>query len=233
MLVAFGKSIWLADGPRVKAAAGFCYPTRMAVITLPGDLLFIWSPVPLSADMKAALSAIGTVRHIVAPNSLHDSFLAEWQAAFPEASCHAAPGLAQKRPDISFASELSDCPNAGWASSLDQVVFFGNVITTEVVFFHRDSGTVIFTDLLQQMPLDWFSGWRRVVARLDLMTEDRPTVPRKFRLAFRDKAGARAALAKVQSWPVRKVVMAHGTPVMSDAQQVLDTAFGWLGGRSG
>ncbi len=28
----------------------------------------------------------------------------------------------------------------------------GNVITTEVVFFHVRSGTVLFTDLLQQLP---------------------------------------------------------------------------------
>lgn len=230
---AFGKNIWLADGPRVKAAAGFCYPTRMAVIRLPGDLLFIWSPVALATDMKTALSALGTVRHIVAPNSLHDSFLGEWQAAFPAALFHAAPGLAQKRPDISFASELSDCPDAGWQGSLDQVVFPGNAITTEVVFFHHDSGTAIFTDLLQQMPRNWFSGWRKVVARLDLMTEDRPTVPRKFRLAFRDKKKARDALTKVQSWPVRQVVMAHGTPVASDARQFLETAFGWLDRRPG
>lgn len=33
----------------------------------------------------------------------------------------------------------------------------GNLITTEVVFFHVKSGTVLFTDLIQQFPANWFS----------------------------------------------------------------------------
>jgi hypothetical protein len=40
----------------------------------------------------------------------------------------------------------------------------GNLITTEVVFFHVKSGTVLFTDLLQQFPAGSFSGWRAFVA---------------------------------------------------------------------
>ena len=40
----------------------------------------------------------------------------------------------------------------------------GNAITTEVVFFHARSGTVLFTDLVQQLPAHWFSGWRALVA---------------------------------------------------------------------
>jgi hypothetical protein len=60
------------------------------------------------------------------------------------------------------------------------------------------------------------------------MTEPKPTVPRKFRLAFRDRAKARAALARVQRWPVKHVVMAHGTLVSEDAQGFLREAFSWL-----
>ena len=228
MLNPFGKNIWLADGPRIKAAAGFCYPTRMAVLKLPSGQLFVWSPVGLTDALKVSLAEIGTVRHVVAPNSLHDSFLGEWHAAYPHAAFHAAPGLARKRPDIPFETELSDLVHQGWKGSVDQVVFSGNAITTEVVLFHHDSGTVIFTDLLQQLPRDWFSGWRRVVARLDLMTEPKPTVPRKFRLAFRDRGPARAALAKIRNWPVKHVVMAHGPPVSEDAQRFLRDAFCWL-----
>lgn len=232
MLMEFGTDIWLVDGPRIQAAAGFCYPTRMVLIRLPHERLFVWSPIELNDDLRAALSGIGPVCHVVAPNSLHDSFLADWQAAFPGAAFHAAPGLAAKRPDLGFASELTDRADPGWQGCIDQVVFRGNAITTEVVFFHHASGTVIFTDLLQQLPRDWFSGWRRIVARLDLMTEFQPTVPRKFRLAFRDRPAARAALAKVHEWPVQQLVIAHGTPVTREARTVLDAAFRWLGKRT-
>ena len=104
----------------------------------------------------------------------------------------------------------------------------GNRITTEVVFFHRPSGAVLFTDLIQQFPPGWFRGWRALVARLDLMTQAEPAVPRKFRLAFNDRRAALAALARILDWPAEKVVMAHGAPVQQDGRAFIARAFGWL-----
>lgn len=232
MLDTFGNNIWLSDGSCVRAALGFHYPTRMAIIRLPSGDLFVWSPVQLRPGLELALSQIGPVRHIVAPNSLHDSFLSAWQTAYPEAAIHAAPDLAQARPDIRFRTDLTDTPDPAWEGAIDQVVVPGNAISTEVVFFHRDSGTVLFADLLQQLPRDWFRGWRRIVARLDLMTEAEPSMPRKFRLAFRDRKAARAAIARIKAWPAECVVIAHGQPVRADARGVLRRAFRWLDGPS-
>ena len=224
----FGPDIWTAEGPAVTGIAGFRFPTRMAVIRLADGGLFIWSPVALSPALKAEVEALGPVRHLVAPNSLHYMALPEWQQAFPAAKTHAAPGLSSAAPDIAVDAELGDAPPADWASEIDQAVMRGNTITTEVVFFHVKSGTAIFTDLLQQFPDGWFRGWRAIVARLDLMREREPAVPRKFRLAFRDRAAARAGLARVLAWPAEKVLMAHGTPVMEGGGAFLDRAFRWL-----
>jgi hypothetical protein len=104
----------------------------------------------------------------------------------------------------------------------------GNLITTEVVFFHIKSGTVLFADLLQQIPADRNSGWRAMVAKLDLMVGAEPSVPRKFRVAFTNRRAARKSLEHILAWPARKVLMAHGTPVEEDAQAYLGRAFGWL-----
>jgi len=223
----FADSLWLADGGTVEVF-GFAYPTRMAVIRLADSGLFIWSPVALTTALREQVEALGPVRYIVAPNTLHHLYLGDWKAAFPDASLIGAPGLAEKRDDLTFDDILSDEPDAGWKADLDQCPIRGNRITTEVVFFHRASGTVLFTDLLQQYPKGWFSGWRALVAKLDLMTEPEPSVPRKFRLAFTDKAAARASLEKVLNWPAEKVVMAHGTPVEQGAQDFLRRAFAWL-----
>ena len=228
MLINIGPEIWLADGPRVTAALGFCYPTRMAILCLPGRRLFIWSPVALTDATRVALAGLGTVSHVIAPNSLHDSFLSEWHTAYPEAAFHAAPNLSAARPDIAFNTELTALPDPGWQGHIEQVVVPGNVITTEVVFFHRASGTILFTDLLQHLPGGWFTGWRGLVAKLDFLTQSEPAVPRKFRLAFRDRRAARVAIAQVLNWPVRQVVMAHGEPVTRDAAGYLRRAFAWL-----
>lgn len=225
----FAVDLWLADG-REAEVAGFRYPTRMAVIRLTGGGLLIWSPVALTGPLRQAIDALGEVRGLVAPNTLHDLFLAEWRAAYPSAPLHAAPGFAARRNDLTPIAELGEAAPLEWAADIDLVVVHGNRITTEVVLFHRPSATVLFTDLIQQFPRDWFRGWRALVARLDLMSEPEPTVPRKFRMAFTDRSAARAALQRIQAWPSEKVVMAHGMPVEREGAAFIGRAFKWLTG---
>jgi hypothetical protein len=227
MLKEFGHEIWIGDGPDV-AVVGFHYPTRMVIIRLSDGGLFVSSPIRLSSSLRAEVDAVGQVRHIVAPNSLHHLFLPEWKRAYPDAKLHAPPGLRKKRADIVFDADLGSAPNPDWVGEIDQVLIHGNLITTEVVFFHVKSSTVLFTDLIQQLPVNRVSGWRAVVAKLDLMVEREPSVPRKFRFAFTNRRAARASLQHVLAWPAEKVLMAHGTPVEKDAPAYLRRAFGWL-----
>lgn len=228
ILKPFGQNIWTADGAEVVAALGFHYPTRMAVIRLAGGCLFVWSPVALTEGLRAEVDALGEVRHLVAPNALHHLFVAEWKAAWPAARIYAAPGLQQKRGDLEIDHELDGTMLHAWSKEIDHVVVGGNLITSEVVFFHHESGTVIFTDLIQQLPSGWFSGWRAAVARLDLMTGPEPSVPRKFRAAFTGRQTARTAIRRILAWPARQVLMAHGTPVTQDSRAFLKRAFSWL-----
>jgi hypothetical protein len=227
MLKEFGHEIWTADGPHV-SVIGFHYPTRMAVIRLSDGGVFIWSPIQLTDGLRAEVNAVGQVRHIVARNSLHHLFLSEWKNAYPGAKVHAAPGLRKKRKDIVLDADLGNTPGRDWIGEIDQVLMHGNLITTEVVFFHVKSGTVLFADLIQQFPASMFSGWRAIVAKLDLMAEPEPSVPRKFRVAFANRRLARGALGRILAWPAEKVLMAHGTPVERDAPAFLRRAFGWL-----
>lgn len=226
-LISFAPSIWLASGDTV-SVAGFRYPTRMAVIRLQGGGLVVWSPVALSDALRTAVDTLGPVRFVVAPNTLHHLYVSAWASAYPNARVFAAPGLAVRRRDLRIDSELGDGPEAVWAGEIDHVLM-RCAITTEAVLFHRASGTVLFTDLLQQFPRGWFEGWRAVVARFDRMTGLEPQVPQKFRLAFVGrKAAARATLRQILSWPAERVVMAHGTPVTNDGRGLLVRAFRWL-----
>jgi hypothetical protein len=227
MLQQFGDEIWIAPGPTV-SVAGFDYPTRMAVIRLSGGELFIWSPVALSTDLRAAVDRLGSVRHVIAPNTLHHRFINEWRAAYPTARFHASPELRTRRPDLMFDDDLGDTPAPEWSGDVDQVVVRGNRITSEVVFYHRRSRTIIFTDLIQHFGRGWFTGWRAAVARLDLLTAPEPTVPRKFRIAFLDRGIAQAAIQRILNWPAEKVLMAHGAPVERDGRAVVARAFNWL-----
>ncbi len=228
MLAEFGPGIWIADGPIVMAAAGFHYPTRMVVMRLASGDLVLWSPIAPNDALRSEVETLGPVRHLVAPNSLHHTFLGEWQRIYPDATVYAPPGLRAKRPDIRFDADFTDSPVAAWADEIDHAVMWGNRITTEVVFFHRDSGTAIFTDLIQHFPRGWFTGWRALVARLDLMTAAEPAVPRKFRVAFSDRDAARRSVRRILEWPTEKLIFAHGTPIANGAQAFLLRAFRWL-----
>jgi hypothetical protein len=227
MPIPFGPEIWIADGPAV-SVAGFPFPTRMAIIRLSDGGLFIWSPIHLTEDLRTAIAPLGEVAHIAAPNHLHHLFLPEWKAAYLAAKLHAPPGLRAKRPDIAFDTDITDAPSTAWSNDIDPVLVHGNRITTEAVFFHRASGTALFTDLLQQIPPHLLTGWRKLVAKFDRMTGDEPQVPMKFRLATTNRRAARQALTRILAWPAQKVLIAHGEPVERDAQTYLRRAFSWL-----
>lgn len=226
MIQDFTSGVYLTDGAEV-SVAGFHYPTRMVVIALPCGGTLLWSPVTYSTALANAVTTIGPVRHIVAPNSLHHLFMADWAAACPDAHCHGAPGLAEKRPDLPLGDPLGPKPPAAWSGVLDHLVV-DTRLTTEIIAYHKPSRTVILTDLVQNFPRDWVRGWRRWVARADLLTAPRPTVPRKFRIAVRDRAALRHGIDDLLSKGVDRVVMAHGSPVATQGADALRHAFAWL-----
>jgi hypothetical protein len=200
----------------------------MAVIRLADGELFVWSPVALSDALRVSIDALGPVRHLVSPNSLHHLFLGEWQSAYPMARLYASPGLRRKRKDLTFDAELGDAPEPAWAVDVDQVVLHGSFALTEVVFFHHASHTVLFADLIQNFPRDWFKGWRGVVARFAGIVAPSPGAPRDWRASFLNRRAARVALAQVLTWPIERVMIAHGDLQTTDSVAFVRRAFAWL-----
>lgn len=226
-LETFGPSIDLANGP-VLSFIGFPYPTRMAVVRLADGGLWIWSPIALTPELERAVDALGPVRHLVTPNKLHHLYLAEWVARWPEAQLHAPPGLARRRPDLHFDSELGDEPDPAWAGEIDQTIFRGSFVMEEVVFFHRPSRTVIFGDLVQRHEPERMTGWRGAVMRLDGLVGEEGSAPREWRLSFLRRAPARAARAKVLAWNPERLLVAHGLCAKKGATPILERALAWI-----
>lgn len=226
-LAQFAPGLWLAGGPVVRFL-GFPYSTRMAVIGLGDGGLFVWSPVALTRELRGAIAALGTVRHVVAPNVLHHLYLGEWRREFPEARLVAAPKLKGKRRDLFFDAELGDAADPAWADQIGQVLVRGSFAMTEAVFFHRASRTAIFADLIQNFPENWFRGWRRVLARHWGITAHDPGTPREWRLTFWNRRAARRALRRILAWEPERVVMAHGTPVCEGGAAFIARALRWL-----
>lgn len=231
MLEQVHDALWIAKGENV-SFYGAPYPTRCVIARLENGDLWIWSPVRLTADLRADVDRLGPVRHLVSPNKLHHLYLTEWKAVYPEAALWGPQSTIRKRPDLSFRAPLTDSPPPEWRAEIDQAWFRGSFAMDEVVFFHWSSRAAIVADLIQTFSdrfLRKHWGWFRFLARLDGLTQDQASAPREWRLSFINRAPARRARAKVLSWNCQRVIMAHGEWVRTGGRELLVKSFRWLG----
>jgi Domain of unknown function (DUF4336) len=227
-LIAFGPEIWVAEGSVVNHL-GFPYPTRMGIIRLGDGGLFLWSPIELTAGLQATVDALGPVRYLVAPNKLHNLFLADWKTAYPWARMYAPPGLTQHRRDLAFDEKLIERVPAAWMDQIDQVFVQGSFAMTEVAFFHRASKTVLIADLIQSFPQGWFKGWRGWLAKRWGIVEPKAGAPFDLRASFTNRKAARKAVQRIFDWEADRLILAHGPLVERKADAFIRKAFGWLG----
>ena len=62
----------------------------------------------------------------------------------------------QKIP-VSFDEKLTDKAPQAWEDQINQLVFKGSAYIEEVVFFHKDSQTLILTDLIENFETEHFA----------------------------------------------------------------------------
>ncbi|MEJ6001401.1 DUF4336 domain-containing protein [Paucibacter soli] len=196
-------------------ANGLAISTRMSVVQLPGSRLWLHSPVPINAALRAQLRELGEVSYIVAPSKTHHLFLADGAAAFPQAQQFGAPGLQAKRPELASLHELPEAATAPWAPELDWTLFEGIPYANETVWFHRPSASLILTDLLQcwQGELGWPA---RLYAHLTGVHRQL-AAPRTVRALVRDRAAVRRSTERLLAWPFERVLMAHDAVIDKDA----------------
>jgi Domain of unknown function (DUF4336) len=225
MLCRLDRDLWTKQHPLrfLGAEVG----TRMTVFRLKDGNLLLHSPVPLDQATQAELDALGPVRFVVAPNRYHHLFVAEYARTYPQAKILAAPGLDLKRKDLRFDAILSPAAPSEWAGEIDQTIFQAFPPLNEVIFFHRSSRTVVFTDLLINIQtsestytrfLMWLDGGLGHVA-----------VPRSFRLLLKmRRARARETIDQILSWEFDRLSLAHGEIVEHGTKEIVRNAWSFL-----
>jgi hypothetical protein len=225
MLRRLDRDLWMTQHPLrfLGAEVG----TRMTVFQLKDGGLLIHSPVPLDPPTKAELDGLGPVRFVVAPNRYHHLFVAEYARTYPHAKVFGAPGLDLKRRDLRFDAILGQAAPTEWAGEIDQTIFQAFPPLNEVVFFHRSSRTIVFTDLLINIQnsestytrfLMWLDGGLGHVA-----------VPRSFRLLIKmRRARARETIDQILSWEFDRLSLAHGEIVERGAKEIVRNAWSFL-----
>ena len=227
MLAPFGPDLYYADGPMV-SFFGFPYPTRMAVARLSSGDVWVWSPIALTRECAREIEAIGPVCHVVSPNKLHHLSLVEWKERWPTAQFYAPPGLPRRMRGFHFDATLDENPQDAWSADIDQTVFRGSIVMSEVVFFHRVSRTAIFGDLIQRFSAVSAAGWRGALLRLDGLVGAHGSTPLEWRLSFLARTAARTARRKVLEWQPERLLIAHGECVAVGAAPVIAASLSWI-----
>jgi hypothetical protein len=94
----------------------------------------------------------------------------------------------------------------------------------EIVFFHRKTRALIFTDLLFNIARH-DSAYARFLLRLDGAFHG-PAIPRSFRLLLRRRrAECGAFLNRLQSWDFDRAILVHGDIIDRDAKPAIEHAW--------
>jgi len=227
---AVAEGVWIVDSGPMNAM-GLKLPVRMTIFRLNNGDLLLHSPTPFSAEVAKAVEALGRVRHLVAPNIAHWTFLADWQRAYPDATTWGVPGLrdrAQVRAaGLRIDAELSDTTPAEWADTLDQGMVAAGTGFNEAWFFDRCTRTLVLVDLIENLEPDKLPPITRLVMQASAAT--RGTTARYLRLPVRlGGPDAKKAIQAIVALEPDRVIFAHGRTFETDGAARLKHAFKWL-----
>ena len=231
-LQTFAKDVWIADGPRVRDF-GVMFTTRMEVVKLSNGSLWVNSPVVVPFDTLQRITQLGPVRYLVAATPRHVWRLEMWHTLFPEAELWAprSTPFTLKKGYLPLTGILGDGPPQCWADDLDQLVFKGNPLIEEVLFFQRESRTVILDDLIQIHPIVKGKPFRNALFKLAGVASPDGGVPHDIRMTFTNRKLARRSLERLLSWDFDRLIIAHGPCIEKDAKPFVREAFRWLAPR--
>lgn len=212
---------------------GSLLPVRMTVIRLPDGDLLLHSPTRFSHDLRNRLEAIGRIRHLVAPNIAHWTFLEDWQAACPGATTWAAPGLRDRRQvrqsRVRLDHDLGDAAPAEWGGDLTLVTVPGGLDFHECALFHQPTRTLVLTDLVLNLEARKLPVLVLPLARLlgVVAPGGMPPVYLRAVIRLRRDEAARAA-ARLLALQPERVIFAHGRWFRQNGTVELRRSLRWL-----
>lgn len=224
--------LWIVDSGPLRAL-GMPLPVRMSVVRLDNGDIWLHSPTRYDPALHQAIAALGPIRHLVAPNVAHWTFLKAWQDNCPDAVTWAAPNLNRRRQvrrsGLRIDRVLSDGTPGEWVKDFHQLVVPGGLGFREVAFVHIRSSTLLLTDLVLNLEAGKMPVLLRPLLRLAGMTAPHGMPPPYLRFAVKlRKTEAAAAVTRLLDWAPERVVFTHGTWFARDGTAALRKSLRWL-----
>ncbi|HEV7275553.1 MAG TPA: DUF4336 domain-containing protein [Devosiaceae bacterium] len=225
--------VWIVDGPLIEFGMPWPkmpFPTRMTIVRLRGEELFVHSPTPLVPSLRKEVGVLGKVRWIIGPNRIHYWWIPDWRDAFPEAEIFLAPRIReQAKGRIDFpCHEIGGPDGYPWDNELRTLPVSGDFMT-EVIFFHPASRTLILTDLIENFEPKKLSPLQRLLTWLGGVQHPDGQMPRDMRLTYRSqRRRLLEAVETMLAWEPERVLLAHGRWYEENGTAELRRAFRWL-----
>ena len=201
----------------------------MTIAKLSNGSLWVHSPIAWSSEVADFVESLGNqVSAIIAPNKYHYSWLDQWQTRFPRATTFAEPALRKRIKRLSKTVELGDVPHALYANEIDQVLCSGNPFFQEAVFFHRESRTAIFTDLIINRDVEGVPFFARMFLQADGVVAPNGGIPRFYKWTTFYRRRARKSAIRIKSWQPQKLLFTHDQSLAGSAMEVISREFAFL-----
>ncbi|HEY7883616.1 MAG TPA: hypothetical protein VIC08_01570, partial [Cellvibrionaceae bacterium] len=176
-----------------------------------------------------AISSLGEVGYLTAPNWIHYAWIPVWQEQFPDASTYVSPGVVERADSrgmqLQFKKELCDDAPAVWAEEIDQRVA-NSEYHREVVFFHRASKTLILTDLIENFEKNKMPWWTRPLLKLGGVCDPEGGMPRDMAAIFKRRPEQlKKLVSDMIAWNPERVILAHGRWYDKNGTEELKRAF--------
>lgn len=165
--------------------------------------------------------AMGPVTDLVANNLGHAAGMPHAARFFPQARRWGVPGLAARRRDVAFTDELRP-ETWPFADALPMVAIDGMPRWKEVVFVHRQSRTLVVSDLAFNL-VDTRGAGAWIITHL-FGTYRRFGVSRLLLAMVKDRPAMQASLDRLFQLDFDRVIVSHGHELPTGGRAALADA---------
>ena len=220
----FAEGVWTAQTP--VSIVGMKLSSSMTVLRLKDNKLLLYSPIEMTPECKEAVDSLGQVTHLYAPNLFHHMFVKSWADEYPDAKVHAPAGLEKKQPNLRMERLHNSEPEPDFSEVVEEFPIKGFRLI-ETALLYRPTKTVLVADLVHNVGRPE-GGWTKFYTKT-MGFYDRVALSRMIRwTAFSDKKAAKRSIEHLLSQDFDSLIVGHGTPLESDAKEILRQALEWL-----
>lgn len=188
---------------------------RMTVVRLRDGRLVVYSALALDETQMNALTDFGSPAFLIVPNRYHRQDAFAWKQRYPKLIVVAPSGARAHVEDV----VPIDTSTPDFQDDTVRLVAVPGTADRELALEVRDAEgvTLILNDLVGNLP----QRHGLVLRALGFATEA-PRVPRMVKRMLVDDA--QALRAQFQAWaeqPIERILVSHGRPILTAAQEIL------------